>query len=43
VKRDAVDRVDLAGSPGEHAGVDREMLFEPLDLEERLRVIVAPA
>jgi len=43
VKRDAVDRVDLTGRPGEQAGMDREMLFEPLDLEEPARFIVAPA
>ena len=35
VKRDAVDRVDLTGSPGEHAGMDREMLFQPIDLKKR--------
>src|SRR5262249_39932075 len=35
VKRDAVDRIDLAGNAGKYAGMDREVLLQPLDLEER--------
>ena len=35
LERDAVDRVDLARDAREHAGIDREMLFQILDLEQR--------
>src|SRR5262249_49489446 len=38
---DAVDRIDMAGDAGEHAGVDREMLLQPADLDQRAPPAVA--